>query len=265
MRSIMKYPGSKWSLAKWIMDQFPPHHSYLEPFFGSGAVFFNKPRSNIETVNDRDDNVVNLFEQIKNDPERFAREIYFTPYARSICNRAVAETVPEDAFQKAVRFFAKLNLGHGYRTNERRAGFKIDIQGRERAYAAGHWCKLPERIMEAAERLRGVQIENRDALELIGKFNSEKVLIYADPPYVMDTRHGAQYRHEMSDHDHEKLLKALINHRGSVVISGYDCDLYNDLLTGWNKKTHKARNQAGGAATEVIWYNYDFGQERLML
>ncbi len=65
MRAIMKYPGSKWSIAKWIISYFPKHHSYLEPFFGSGAVLMNKPRSNIETVNDLDGNVVNLFEWIK--------------------------------------------------------------------------------------------------------------------------------------------------------------------------------------------------------
>lgn len=71
----MKYPGSKWSMADWIIHFFPEHHSYLEPFFGSGAVLFRKPRSNIETVNDLDGNVVNLFEWIKKDPERLAHEI----------------------------------------------------------------------------------------------------------------------------------------------------------------------------------------------
>lgn len=78
MKAVMKYPGSKWSLADWIISFFPDHHSYLEPFAGSLAVLLNKPRSNIETVNDMDDNVVNLFYQIRKDPERLAREIYNT-------------------------------------------------------------------------------------------------------------------------------------------------------------------------------------------
>ncbi|MCI9682401.1 MAG: DNA adenine methylase, partial [Lachnospiraceae bacterium] len=94
MRAIMKYPGSKWSIAKWIIDFFPEHHSYLEPFFGSGAVLFNKPRSHIETVNDLDGNVVNLFEWIKSDPERLAHEIYYTPYARQVYEDAFS-MVPE--------------------------------------------------------------------------------------------------------------------------------------------------------------------------
>lgn len=74
MKALMKYPGSKWGSADWIISHFPEHHSYLEPFFGSGGVFFNKPRSDIETINDLDGEVVNLFRQIRNDPERLARE-----------------------------------------------------------------------------------------------------------------------------------------------------------------------------------------------
>ena len=62
MKSVIKYPGAKWSVAQWIIAHFPPHHSYLEPFFGSGAVLFSKERSNIETVNDIDDDVINLFD-----------------------------------------------------------------------------------------------------------------------------------------------------------------------------------------------------------
>lgn len=73
----MKYPGSKWGISNWITSFFPEHHSYLEPYFGSGAVFFNKPRSNIETVNDLDGNVVNLFEWIRKDPERLAKAVRF--------------------------------------------------------------------------------------------------------------------------------------------------------------------------------------------
>ena len=55
INAIMKYPGAKWALADWIIDHFPAHHSYLEPFFGSGAVLFRKRRSTIETVNGLDD------------------------------------------------------------------------------------------------------------------------------------------------------------------------------------------------------------------
>lgn len=84
MNSVIKYPGSKWSIANWIISHFPSHHSYLEPFFGSGAVLFTKKRSPIETVNDLDKDVVNLFRQIRENTERLADTIYWTPYATII-------------------------------------------------------------------------------------------------------------------------------------------------------------------------------------
>ena len=252
----MKYPGSKWSIANWIINFFPEHHSYLEPFLGSGAILFNKPRSNIETVNDLDGNVVNLFEWIKKDQERLAYEIYYTPYARKIYEDAFA-MVPEDSLGKAVNFYIRLNMGHGFRTNGEKVGWKNDVQGRERSYASQDWCNLPEKIMQAAERLRGVQIENRPAVELIERFNYKNVLIYCDPPYMLETRHGKQYRCEMGTEEHEELLKTLLRHKGPVMISGYETELYNKMLVDWNRYETKVYSQTCSKKQEVIWMNYD--------
>lgn len=252
----MKYPGSKWSLANWIINLFPDHHSYLEPFFGSGAVLFNKNRSDIETVNDLDGNVVNLFEWIRKDPERIAHEIYFTPYARQVYENAFS-SFPSGSLEKAVNFYIRLNMGHGFRTNGEKVGWKNDVQGRERAYAARDWCALPDKIIQAAERLRGVQIESRPAAELIPRFNYENVLIYCDPPYILETRHGKQYRCEMEDGEHEALLDMLLKHKGYVVISGYDTALYNSALAHWNKFEKETYTQVMTKKKEVIWLNYD--------
>lgn len=255
MKAIFKYPGSKWSIAKWVISFFPDHHSYMEPFAGSLAVLMNKPRSNIETVNDLDGNVVNLFEWIKKDPERLAHEIYYTPYARQVYDDAFAE-VPEDSLGRAVNFYIRLNMGHGFRTNGEKVGWKNDVQGRERAYAAMDWCRLPEKIMQAAERLRGVQIENRPALEVIGRFNSQKVLIYADPPYVLSARHGKQYRCEMGDKDQNDLLDVLLVHKGPVLLSGYDNELYNGRLQGWHREETICYSQVCSKKREVLWMNF---------
>lgn len=256
MKSVMRYPGSKWALAKWIISFFPEHHSYLEPFFGSGAVLFNKPRSNIETVNDMDGNVVNLFNWIKRDPERLAHEIYYTPYARRVYEDALT-SMPEDSLERAVNFYIRLNMGHGFRTNGEKVGWKNDVQGRERAYASQDWCNLPDKILQAAERLRGVQIENMPALDLIKRFNYKNVLIYCDPPYMLETRHGKQYRCEMDDGDHEELLRLLLKHKGFVLISGYDTELYRDMLAGWIRYEATAYSQICSKKKEVLWMNFN--------
>lgn len=255
MKAVMKYLGSKWSIAEWIISFFPPHHSYLEAFFGSGAVLFNKPRSNIETVNDLDGNVVNLFEWIRKDPERLAHEIYFTPYARQVYEDALAK-VPEDSLQKAVNFYIRLNMGYGFRTTGK-VGWKNDVQGRERAYAATDWVNLPEKIIQAAERLRGVQIENRPAVEIIQRFNFPKVLVYCDPPYVLGTRHGKQYRYEMEDKEQNDLLDAVLVHKGPVLLSGYDNELYNSRLKGWHREETTCYSQACSKKREILWINFE--------
>lgn len=258
MTAIIKYPGSKWRTAEWIISHFPPHHSYLEPFFGSGGVLFTKPRSNIETVNDLDGNVVNLFECIRSDPERLARAIYWTPYARAEYDRAFERQYTErDRFQRAVDFYVRMMMGHGFRTTGEKVGWKNDVQGRDAAYAARFWCETPENIMVAAERLREVQIENRPAVEVIARFNSPKVLIYADPPYVLSTRTRKQYCHEMTDVDHRDLLDALLAHKGPVLLSGYDNPLYSDALKGWHREERPERTQTDGARTESLWMNFD--------
>lgn len=79
MRSVLRYPGSKWNIASQLVRLIPEHHTYVEPFFGSGAVLFNKQQSNIEMVNDLDSNVVNLFHCIQEDAQNLARMVMTTP------------------------------------------------------------------------------------------------------------------------------------------------------------------------------------------
>ena len=267
MTAVLKYPGSKWSLADWIISRFPEHHSYLEPFFGSGAVLFNKPRSHIETVNDLDGEVVNFFQWVQRDPARLAEAVCWIPYAREAYDRACAGRETEtDSFRRAVNFYICQMMGHGFRPAGGIVGWKNDVQGRGAAYAASSWCEGPETVLRAAERLRGVQIEHRPALEVIRRFNYPNVLIYVDPPYLMSVRGARQklYRHEMTDQGHLELLEALRAHRGPVLLSGYASPLYDRVLEGWYKETATSQDQLSRKREEVLWMNFlPDGQERL--
>lgn len=149
-------------------------------------------------------------------------------------------------------------MGHGFRTSGEKTGWKNDVQGREKAYAAKDWAELPERIMEAAGRLRGVQIECRPAIEVMERFNHSNVLIYLDPPYMPGTRHGKQYKCEMySEESHKDLLEAAKAHKGPVLISGYETELYRDMLKGWHRETTICRSQAGSRKQEILWMNFE--------
>lgn len=259
MNAILKYPGAKWRIADWIIENMPTHHSYVEPYFGSGAVFFNKSPSNIETINDLDGEVVNFFEVIRDMPEKLAAKIHMTPYARAVYEGVYEEpcNYTQSKLDRALKFCIKINMSHGFRSNNSKVGWKNDVQGRERAYAVQVWNKIPDIIMEAAERLRGIQIECRPAVDVINRFNNSKCFIYCDPPYLLSTRRGKQYNVEMSNREHEELLHALLVNKSKIMISGYESNLYNDALKSWRKKTGYSLTQSLRKAKEVIWMNYD--------
>lgn len=92
------------------------------------------------------------------------------------------------------------------------------------------------------------------------RFNSPKVLVYLDPPYVLGTRHGKQYKCEMDDADHNDLLDAALSHKGPVLISGYDNPLYADRLGNWHREERMRCTQSGNRKREVLWMNFEPGE-----
>lgn len=255
VNTLLDYPGAKWGMAKEIVALMPPHRSYLEPFFGSGAVLFNKPPSAIETVNDIDGDIVNFFRVLREQPDDLARAIALTPYARDVFNDA-HENRGTDSFDRAYRFAIRSKMSRQFKANANN-GFVIDLVGREKSYFVRNWNRLPGDLLEAAKRLKDVQIENQPALDLIRKFNHDNVLIYADPPYLLDTRGGKQYRFEMDEQDHLDLLEALLQHRGPVILSVYPSEMYDRELKGWSRITRKSYNQNADQRTEVLWCNFE--------
>ena len=252
---ILRYHGAKWRIARWIIDKFPEHHSYIEPFFGSGAVFFKKDPAPIETINDISGDVVNLFRVVREQSDNLARAVFATPYSREEYEQCCISS-SDDPVERARIFLVLHWQGFGYRDCTK-SGWKRDVNGREAAYAMREWYRLPYSIISVVDRLKTAQIECRPALDLIQEYNKPNVLIYCDPPYVMETRRGKQYANEMTDQDHVRLLKALNDHKGTVAISGYDCNLYREMLSGekWTRYEINALAERGAHRTEVLWLN----------
>lgn len=239
-------------MAQWIIHKMPEHKVYLEPFFGSGAILFNKQPSRIETVNDIDGNIVNLFKVIREKPEQLANVIEFTPYSREEYYQSFQYLQsPLSDVERARVFMVRCWMARGGKTSDK-TGWRHNVDPNT-VNAIPDWNRLPKRILEATKRLKNVQIENQDALTLIKKYNHDDCLIYADPPYVLETRTKRHYAHEMTDTQHEELVKELNNHSGYVLLSGYDNDLYNDILKGWSKATIKNQTVTGKNKQEVLW------------
>ena len=263
MNQVLKYPGSKLRISDWIIRKFPKHHSYLEPFFGSGAVLFNKAPSAIETVNDLDNDVTNLFEVIRDASVELQRAV-FIPRMPAEYDNAL-NNADGEKIEKARKFLVRCWQGYGFRANAYKVGWKNDVQGRESAYAVRNWNRLPGVLDTVVDRLKMVQIENLEAKELIRRFNYPNVFIYADPPYMNSTRNGRCYRFEMSDQDHQELLEILIRHKGPAMISGYDNPMYNEILKEWYKDSIETTAEKGSKRIETIWMNYQEGPEQISI
>jgi DNA adenine methylase len=260
MKAILKYPGSKWRIAQWIISHFPPGYekmTYLEPYFGSGAVFFNKNRSTIETINDLSDDVINLFRVIREHPEELARLIEMTPWSRSEYKQSYITT--GESVEDARRFLVRMWQAIGAKSSDI-TGWRNNIKANNGNLTQFN-NRLPTEILEVAQRLKHssgglVQIDNQDAIKEIERHNRENVLIYIDPPYVRSTRSGRIYKHEYTDVDHIDLLQAIMRHKGKIILSGYDCDLYNNTLQGWIKSSRISTTELGRKRIEVLWMNY---------
>lgn len=262
MKSVLKWPGSKWRIAEIIVNLMPDHKIYVEPFFGSGAILFNKKPANCEVVNDLDSQITNLFSIIRDHPGDLARVIDFTPYSRDEYLNSY-DTV-EEPLEKARRFLIRSNMARGgmqyYKSSWRHAGAVLGASTYKHVVKA--WNDLPERIIQSAHRLKEVEIENKDAFELIKKYNHPECLLYVDPPYLLSTRRQRYYNEEMTDvEEHSELINLLWKHKGYVMISGYENDLYDELLSEWWSIDVENQAEQGKRRIEKIWCNFSINEQ----
>lgn len=254
-RPVLRYFGGKWMLAPWIIALLPPHEIYVEPFGGAASVLMRKPRAKVEVYNDLDGEIVNVFRVLrdKDSSRELAKKLRLTPYARA--EYAAAFINEGDDVERARRTIVRAFMGHGPDSVNlgHRSGFRAKTLNSNRT-AALDWVNYPPEVPRFCERLSGVTVEARDAFEVIPDFDTERTLFYVDPPYMHATRGDRHnYRHELSDEDHSRLLVVLAGLRGMVALSGYATPEYEAL--GW--KRHQIEAMADGARSRVecLWLN----------
>lgn len=255
-RPVMRYPGGKYKMAKWIISHFPAHSFYVEPYGGAGSVLMQKPRTQGEIINDLDGDVVNVFRVLR-DPDQ-ARElerlIRLTPYAYGEYKAAYdpCDDPVERARRTIFRSFASIGSDGVSRKN---SGFRGLKNNETSATSAQEWSRYAAVIPAFTARLTNVLIEQRPALHLLKLYDRADTLFYVDPPYVHSSRSRSSvlYAHEMMDHEHVELATALHQLKGMVVLSGYGSSLYEDLFRDWRKIDRSSTAQNGTPRVECLW------------
>jgi DNA adenine methylase len=241
----------------------------VEAFGGAASVLLQKPRSYAEVYNDLDETLIQLFRVLR-DAEaasELVRLLELTPFARSEFESAYQPS--DDPIESARRTIVRSFMGFGSDSTagHYRTGFRCNVT-RQGTTPARDWAGYPDQLRLLLERLQGVTIENRPALEVLQRFDGEETLHYVDPPYLPETRSQgnrrrcgpgtaawAVYRHELTHADHVELLAKLRELRGMVILSGYPSPLYDRTLKDWLRVERKAYADGAAVRREVLWLN----------
>ncbi len=266
MKPPFGYYGAKVRIASHIINSLPPHNAWVEAFCGSAALTIAKKPAPIEIINDLDDQIINLFDQLRSNSEKLISAVSLTPYARKEYFDAKKPDDTIEPLEKARRFLISTMMTVNGAVGETGAGFSFSQSysrnGREAR--VNRWYNLPKRLENVVERLKSVRVENRDARELLEMFvNKPATLFYMDPPYLMERSH--QYKHDIDEKFHIELLEISNKAKCMMLISSYDNDLYNEMLStknGWTK-TVVETNTADTSGKkyerkELLWKNKNF-------
>ena len=263
---IIRY-GGKGRIAQHLLPHFAPAKVYAEPFFGAGSVFYRIPPGTYEreAVNDLDASIVTFFRVLRDRADDLVRVCEATPYARDEFAACLARS--DDPLEEARRVWVRTR--QGFSGNADSAANWARNVGAENI---GAWnprkmnTKL-DALRTYAARLRSVAIDNIDAVEFVERWGQRETFVYADPPYVHESRSGGgeqtDYAHEMTDDDHRRVaasLRAAVERGAKVAVSGYASPLYDELFAGWRTVTldvaaYAARGDVS-RRTEVLWMSY---------
>lgn len=262
--------GGKGQLATRMLGLFPPHDRYVEPFGGGGAMLFAKPPVAVETYNDLDGALYDLFRVVA-DPvlfPRWWRRVILLPYGRRLflhCRDTWREQT--DPVERAARWWVCNRQCFGGVLSS--YGSSVSASNRGMAQTCSAWEGILEYLPSIHARLRRVQIECQDFRRCLTTYCGPGYLAYCDPPYVAATRRSGGYECELTDADHAELVQALLVYDGAVVLSGYPTPAYDPLMaahwervdipwacrvTGGTKATGKV-TRAERARTECVWRN----------
>lgn len=266
LNSPFKWVGGKSRLRKFIIPMIPPHTCYVEPFAGAAWVLFGKPKSDVEIINDIDEELITFFRVVREKPEELIASFEWELVSRAEFNR-LANLDPQclTDVQRAHRFYYLIMAGWGGEARYPR--FQSSIRdGGHGNRLVGALKSLRERITPIHRRLQTVLIENMDWQDCVERYDSPTTVMYLDPPYLGN---GANYKFNMrGKDDHQAIARQLARIKGYWILSSYDTQEIRDLFGGYEvtpirsssgMRTSESERQAGRHRTinqEILITNF---------
>ena len=267
--SLFPYFGGKFYLVNRLVALFPKHKTYVEPFCGSAVILLNKKPSFQEVINDKNDDIINLFNVVKNKPEEFYESFRYTFSARTTFYQLVQQdpsTLTD--VQRAFRFFYIQR--HAINGIQGRYSFRTSRGSKQTV----NYNTLKRLIDTVYERIKDVKIENLDFREVFKSYDHKRNFFYLDPPYH-EERHSqgkkCEYQHTFTYKDFTDLKDCCTKMQGKFLMSlnntPYIRELFSDFII---KSIHhqwgtKSRVGSDNSVTELLISNYNEKIQRFKL
>jgi DNA adenine methylase len=274
-----RYMGGKGSNKVQVNKFIPRTSIYVEPYAGAANLFFYRQPVETEVLNELNSDIFNLYSILRDDYQNIEKIINLTFYSRKEFSKCLKwfwnEKKYNNELERFWAFYTMFNQGFGgiQVTSDGSWGREILTSTNNRASATSRSSTRNNLFAEWHSRLKNVNLYNQDALDIIKKYDSPDTVFYLDPPYVESTRKSGEYKHEMSDSHHQKLIDLILNCKGSVTLSGYNNEIYKQLEDcNWKRfdfatsssmagRIKGSKLQGKGSATkhaprtESIWIN----------
>ena len=251
---IVPWLGGKRRLADTIIPRFPAHSCYVEVFAGGAALYFLKPQSDVEVINDVNGELINLYRVVKNHLEEFVRQFKWALSSREVfkwLQETPAQTMTD--IQRAARFFYLQH--HAF-------GGKVHGQNWGTATTAPplNLLRIEEQLSAAHLRLASTYIERMDWRECMARYDRPHTFFYVDPPYWETEGYGVPFAWP----EYEALASALRDLRGKAIVSLNDHPDIRRCFAGMHMETTSIAYQVGGGhrsvdREELIIFSWDVG------
>lgn len=244
---LLRRVGNKKKIAKDIIKYFPTHNVYIEPFFGAGGMFFNKPKAKHNILNDIDNEVINLFKVVREKPDKLRDAFEVTPYHEGVFKEWRFKE-EEDEVWRAVRFIYLSNYSY------------LGMNRVLRIDTSNHKKQTVENLNKTIEFLSDCSLvftnsDFRRAIKQISLRPADVPFVYADPPYV-----GTEdnYSNSFKEQDFIDLLDILQETKYKFAVSEFDNDfvLKQAKDRGLNVYTICERRTLNNRNTEILITNY---------
>jgi len=265
MKQVIKYFGSKSSMLKQINSFMPPIESYdiyVEPFGGGASVLLSQDRpGKVEVYNDLYNNVYSLH-KVMSDKElfwQFKEKCDIALYCEKLREQAKEQLKNPDLsiLDRAFYYFyfnRTSHNGHG--------GFSTNACIRRgMSKSTSDFLSVIDRLPQLHDRLSSVLILNKDAFEVMDKYNQENVFFYLDPPYSWETRTSSRYKVDFNPEQQKALVDKLLTVKSKILLSGYINDEYKRLeMDGFKRIDFEVKTITPDfkpkTKLESCWLNY---------